>query len=120
MSTGRKDDSEKIRMDLLDPSFTEGVASVLTMGAKKYSPDNWRGGIAFTRIISAILRHLCVIQRGEDVDPESGQLHAYHIGCNCQFLGWMKKNRPDMDDRFKLPDDFELNQLFAKEDNGVK
>ena len=120
MSTGLKYDSEKTRMDLLDPSFTEGAARVLTMGAKKYSPDNWRGGIAYTRLISAIHRHLAAIQKGEDVDPESGELHAYHIGCNCQFLGWMMQNRVDLDDRYKQREGVEVNQLFAKEANGAQ
>lgn len=97
---GMKFDQEKPRMDLLDPSFTEGVAKVLTFGAAKYAADNWRGGISYSRIISAIHRHLAAIQRGEDIDPESGEPHIYHIACNAQFYGWMMQYRPDMDDRW--------------------
>lgn len=100
-ATGLKYDAGKPRMDLLDPSFTEGVASVLTFGAQKYAADNWRGGIQYSRTIAAIHRHLASIQKGEDIDPESGLPHVYHIGCNVQFLGWMMQNRPDMDDRWK-------------------
>lgn len=88
-------------MDLLDPSFTEGVAKVLTFGARKYAADNWRGGIEYTRLISAMLRHIAAIQRGEDIDPESGLPHVYHVGANAQFLGWMQQERPDLDDRWK-------------------
>lgn len=100
-TTGVKFDGDKPRMDLLDPTFTEGVARVLTFGARKYAADNWRGGIAYTRIISALHRHLAAIQKGEDLDPESGEPHIYHIGCNAQFLGWMMQNKPELDDRYK-------------------
>jgi hypothetical protein len=79
--------------------------------------DNWRGGIQYTRIISAIHRHLAAIQEGEDIDPESGLPHVYHIGCNVQFLGWMMQNRPDMDDRYKTEDNFDIAGMFAKEAN---
>ena len=97
---GTKYDGDKPRMALLDPSFTEGVASVLTFGAKKYAPDNWRGGIHYTRLIAAMHRHLAAIQRGEDIDPESGLPHVYHMGCNAQFLGWMMEYKPELDDRW--------------------
>lgn len=116
MSKGLKYDAGKPRMDLLDPTMTEGVARVLSFGAEKYAPNNWREGIEYTRTISAIHRHLAAIQRGEDVDPESGELHIYHIGCNVQFLGWMMQYRPDMDDRWKQ-EDLSLSGLFAKENN---
>ena len=95
-----KFDQSKVRMELLDPSFTEGVAAVLTFGAQKYAAENWRKGLPFNKIIGAIHRHLAAIQKGEDVDPESGLLHIYHVGCNVQFLGWMIQNRPDLDDRW--------------------
>lgn len=98
--TGLKYDAEKPRMDLLDPFFTEGVAEVLTFGAKKYAAENWRGGIQFSRIIAATHRHLAAIQKGQDIDPESELPHVYHIGCNMMFLGWMMENRPDLDDRW--------------------
>lgn len=114
---GTKYDGDKPRMDLLDPTFTIGVSEVLTFGARKYAPDNWRNGIKFSRLIASLHRHLASIQAGEDIDPESGLPHIYHLGCNVQFLGWMMKNRPDLDDRYKMPESFELNQLFAKEAN---
>lgn len=116
MEQGIKYDQDKPRMDLLDPSFTIGVAEVLTFGAKKYAADNWRGGIAFTKLISSIHRHLAEIQKGNDLDDESGLPHVYHIACNCQFLGWMLKNKPEMDDRWK-PDNFDISGMFALENN---
>lgn len=101
---GAKYDQDKPRMDLLDPPFLEGVAKVLTFGAQKYAAHNWRGGIAYSRLIASLYRHLGAINRGEDIDPESGLPHVYHLGCNCQFLASMMQTRPDLDDRYKPND----------------
>jgi len=100
-TTGAKFDTEKPRMDLLDADFLEGVASVLTFGANKYAAHNWRGGIAVSRLIAATYRHLGAINRGEEIDPESGLSHVYHASCCLMFLASMLKNRPDLDDRWK-------------------
>ena len=40
--TGRKDDAEKPRWDLLPFGPVREVVEVLTFGAKKYAPDNWQ------------------------------------------------------------------------------
>jgi hypothetical protein len=98
---GLKFDTEKPRTDLLDPLALEGLAKVLTFGAKKYAAHNWRGGIAYSRLIGAALRHIFGILRGEDLDPESGLPHVDHLGCCWMFLSNMMKTRPDMDDRWK-------------------
>ena len=98
---GVKFDSDKPPMALLDPEYLEGVAKVLGFGANKYAAHNWRGGIEYSRLISAAYRHLGAINRGEDIDPESGLSHAYHLGCCNMFLAAMMNHRPDMDDRWK-------------------
>jgi hypothetical protein len=98
---GTKYDQEKPRMDLLDADYLEGVANVLSFGARKYAAHNWRGGINYSRLIASLYRHLGAINRGEDIDPESGLPHVYHLGCNTMFLASMMKTRPDMDDRYK-------------------
>lgn len=99
-ATGRKDDSEKIRVDLLDPLALEGLAAVLTFGAKKYADNNWRGGISYTRLLGALFRHGFSVLRGEDTDPESGLPHIDHLGCCWMFLSNMMKTRKDLDDRY--------------------
>jgi len=102
--TGKKNDNEKPRMDLLDAAFLEGVAEVLSFGARKYAAHNWRGGIHYSRLIAGIYRHLGAINRGEDIDPESGKPHVYHIGCGTMFLASMMQTRQDLDDRWKEND----------------
>lgn len=100
-ASGRKDDGDKLRMDLLDPVALEGLSAVLTFGAKKYAPDNWRGGIAYRRLIGALFRHGFAFLRGEDLDPESGLPHIDHLGACWMFLSYMSKQRKDLDDRPK-------------------
>jgi hypothetical protein len=101
MAEGLKHDAEKPRTDLLDAEFLLGVADVLKFGAKKYAEHNWRGGIAYSRLLGAILRHTLALLRGEDLDSESGLPHVHHLGCSVMFLSWMMTHRKDLDDRFK-------------------
>ena len=97
---GQKFDQDKPRMDLLDAYATEELAKVLTFGAKKYAPHNWRKGISYARLIAAALRHIYAFARGEDIDEETGLSHMAHAMCCCMFLVWMAKHRRDQDDRW--------------------
>jgi hypothetical protein len=99
-SVGTKFDDSKLRVDLLDPLALEGISRVLTFGAKKYNAHNWRGGISYSRLIGALLRHLFAIMRREDLDPESGLPHIDHLGCCWMFLSNAMKTRQDLDDRY--------------------
>lgn len=98
-----KHDTEKPRMELLDPLAIEGLARVLTFGAEKYIAHNWRNGFGWMRLMAAMLRHAFAIIRGEDNDPESGLPHIDHLGCCWMFLSNMMKTRADLDDRWKEP-----------------
>jgi hypothetical protein len=77
------------------------IAKVLDHGAKKYSAHNWRGGFVWSRIASAILRHLFAWLTGEDKDPESGLSHLAHAGCGIMFLLTFQLTKTGKDDRFK-------------------
>ena len=98
---GLKYDNEKPRIDLVDAEFIEGLGQVLGFGARKYAPHNWRNGINASRLIAAAYRHLGAINKGEDIDEESGLPHVYHAGCCLQFLAWTLAHRPEFDDRYK-------------------
>lgn len=95
-----KHDTGKPRMDLLDAHAIEQLAAVLTFGAGKYAPENWRKGISKSRLLAAALRHLFAYLRGEDNDPESGLSHVAHAMCCCMFLLGLE-HRADLDDRWK-------------------
>ncbi len=99
MTAGIKHDAEKPRMDLLCPFAMEDLSKVLTFGAKKYAPWNWSKGIAYSRLIAALLRHTFAFARGEDRDPETGLHHMAHAMCCCMFLVGMPHYASGMDDR---------------------
>jgi hypothetical protein len=71
---------------------------VLAFGAKKYSARNWENGIAYSRIMGAILRHTMAYLRGERLDKETGLSHAAHICCEAMFLVHFEQVGPRMDD----------------------
>lgn len=89
-------------VELVDPSFILGVASVLTHGAKKYEPNNWRKGLPWTRIYASTLRHLLLWATGEDKDKDSGLSHLSHAATNLMFLITWARTHKELDDRVKL------------------
>ena len=96
-------DSHKPRMELLP---TEGLvewARAMTFGADKYGDHNWRKGMAWTRVLGSLSRHLTAFSAGEDRDAESGVNHMAHVMCNAAFLLNYDKHQTQFDDRYKLP-----------------
>lgn len=79
----------------------EAAARVWEFGAKKYARDDWKGGMPHTEIADCALRHLHAWLDGEDLDPESGLHHVWHVLCNVAMLVWMVAKRPDLDDRVR-------------------
>lgn len=79
---------------LIPPSWILGMAEVLTMGAKKYSPNNWMRSLPPSKdtenfmknTLSSLYRHLLAYQKGEFLDKESGLFHLYHVMVNVGFL----------------------------------
>jgi hypothetical protein len=85
-TSGAKYDRGKNPLELLPTRPLEAIARVLEFGAKKYAPNNWRAGIAYSRVYAAILRHVWAWWRGEDNDPETGLPHLAHAGCEILFV----------------------------------
>jgi hypothetical protein len=98
--TGKKFDTGKPRMELLSREALVQVANVLTFGAQKYDPHNWRGGIHWSRVLGAAMRHLTAFNDGEDKDPESGLSHLAHAACCLMFLLEYEKTHKELDDRY--------------------
>lgn len=83
--TGMKFDTDKLRFDLIPAIATEGLAAVLTYGAKKYKPNNWRS-VDPQRYVAAFERHWHAYISGEMLDKESGLPHLAHCMTNLTFL----------------------------------
>ena len=98
MSKGlTKHDEEKVMLDLIDPRFTEELGKLLTAGAKKYAPDNWKKITRKDkrRILGALHRHINKYQQGETHDEE-GLDHLMCATCNLMFLRFL-------DEKIKTP-----------------
>lgn len=86
---GVKYDDGKTRYDLVEWRFVEGIGDILTLGAKKYAPDNWKKVPDFKRrYIAAFFRHMISWVKGDRVDSESGKSHLLHAACCLMFLYW--------------------------------
>lgn len=82
-----KYDSGKARMELLPLASLEEIAKVMTFGAEKYAAHGWKSlEGAEGRYTGALLRHLAALDKGEEVDPETGLPHIAHAACNAMFL----------------------------------
>ena len=92
-----KNDTDKVRMELLDPDYMVGVAQVLTFGAIKYNAYNWQKADAegIERIKGAMLRHQMAYMNGETIDKDSGLNHMYHVGCNAMFLAYFDRHKDE-------------------------
>lgn len=84
---GIKYDENKIDWTLVPWKEMEEVVKVLTHGAIKYSPDNWKK-VDPERYRKALLRHIFSYIGGEVIDQDSGLNHMAHVICNALFLMW--------------------------------
>lgn len=111
MSEGRKDDSAKIRLELIPPELIFAVGQILTFGAKKYADRNWEQGMKWSRVFGALMRHLWCWWGGKNptatnfvfgnLDEETQHSHLWHAGCCIAFLIAYEERKIGEDDRSK-------------------
>lgn len=71
-------DAGKTRYDLVPYEIEELLAEVYTRGAAgKYEDHNWKKGMSYSRVYSALRRHLATWLSGNSIDRED-RLH--HLG----------------------------------------
>lgn len=84
---GVKYDNDKPQWSLMQWGALTEVVDVLTYGAKKYSPDNWKKvPNARQRYLDAGFRHFTAYAAGEKNDSETGMSHLAHAMCCMLFL----------------------------------
>ena len=89
---GVKADAGKPEFRLIPQVALLEVAKVMTFGAKKYAPDNWRKvENAHSRYIDAALRHINAHLIGQHKDPESDLSHLAHAVCSLMMAMEMQK-----------------------------
>ena len=87
-----KADKEKINFSLVDPYAYEDLGKCLTIGAKKYMPENWKLG-DIESYIAALDRHLIDIKKAvldKDkslfIDKDTTLQHGANLMCNAMFI----------------------------------
>lgn len=95
---GMKYDGDKTDFTLVPPDSYQAVADVMTLGARKYSKNNWVS-LEPSRIVAALERHLTAWKMGEDFAEDSGQHHLAHLAANAMMLYHIQVNSPERDDR---------------------
>ena len=77
---------------------------VYYVGAEKHGPDSWRDGMAWSRCITKLVRHLGRFVDGESRCPKDGQHHLASIKFWCNALMEYEQTHPELDDvRVKSP-----------------
>lgn len=100
------DDPNKIPLWLVPVSLLRACGRALAHGAKKYAANNWRKGMAYSEVYSALQRHLGAWLEGEDCDADSGLNHLDHAAACLAFLSEYVAHSNiygGLDDRFKRP-----------------
>lgn len=91
LKEGVKHDQGKPMFHLLPWECLIEVAKVVTEGADKYEPNNWKYiPDARNRLASAALRHISKHMIGEKIDEETGRYHLAHAISNLLFLLWFE------------------------------
>lgn len=96
---GVKNDSAKMRMDLISIRFLWYLGAVLTFGTDKYAARNWEKGVAWSRLYGACIRHMTAWWNGEELDPETGLSHLAHAGFCIMALSEYEETHKELDDR---------------------
>ncbi len=86
VTEGVKLDTNKDPWHLAPFDAITAIVKVLAFGAKKYAPRNWEKGMDWSRLYSALMRHLVAWWSGEKADSDTGYSHLWHAGCCILFL----------------------------------
>jgi hypothetical protein len=83
-----KADDGKAKLSLVPTEIMYAIARIREYGNNKYpdgGEDNWKS-VKPRRYLDAAMRHMLMMRDGEELDPESGYPHLWHLACNVAFL----------------------------------
>ena len=93
-------DKGKLRLDLIPVEWRIELGRLLTAGAIKYDPNNWKKGMAYSRCLGSLNRHLAKWEMGETRDEETNCHHLAAVAWNALALMYYELHgRTDLDDR---------------------
>lgn len=97
--TGGRYNDGKLRYDLIEPFALQELVRVFTKGAEKYAPNNWLKGMAWSKVVASLKRHIAAFENGEDFDKETQCYHMAQAAWNAMALTSYYKHYPQGDDR---------------------
>jgi hypothetical protein len=99
IDVGVKHDEGKAPLSLLTKESLEAEAYAFEYGAKKYSKNNYKQGLEWSRVLDAAMRHVVAFSSGESIDNESGLNHLWHAKACLAMLIYYYENKVGTDDR---------------------
>jgi len=106
---GRKDDNGKVPIHLIPAEALYAAAKILDFGQKKYAPRNWEKGMDWSRVFSALMRHMWCWWAGKqptgvnfifgEIDDETTYSHLWHALSCIMFLVVYEERKVGEDDR---------------------
>ena len=96
---GLKYDTGKAKLSMIPVEALEMEAQAFEYGAKKYAKNNFKGGMEWSRLLDASLRHIYAFSAGENIDEESLVNHIGNARACLAMLAYNIKNNKGIDDR---------------------
>lgn len=96
--SSRKDAGKDAGFWLIPPDSLTQLAKVFDIGAKKYSPRGWETGMAWSRVLDPMFRHILKWMKGEKYDQTDGQHHLASVAWACLVLMEYERTHPELDD----------------------
>ncbi len=93
---------DNIRYDLIPTQGMIEVSKVLTEKLNKYGKNEWKWGIPWTEVLSALKKHLSKFEIGEDFTKD-GLLHIAEVASDALILAEFYSIYPQGDDRIIAP-----------------
>lgn len=104
--TGARYNNGKLRWRNVPMFMFEDIIKVGQFGEAKYTTFNFLKGLPMSDTLDSLKRHLNSFESPyeSDFDEESKINHLSHVAWNAIVALHMYKHRPDLDDRYKLPE----------------
>lgn len=100
-TTGAQKEVKGARFDLIPAGALWALAEHYGKGAKKYDDNQWRKGMDWWKLFSAMMRHAWQWWGGEDVDEETGSSHLMAIAWHAFALFTYQQEMRGTDGRWK-------------------
>ena len=94
MNLKRRDlmENKKVNWGLVDLTLIETLAITLTEGLGKHKEDNWKN-VPLKDHKAAFMRHLLDVEKGVDVDKDSGKPPIWHAFTRLYFMVYFDRKR---------------------------